>query len=466
MLYCHTGDDIMAKAEYVTDFTHGRVAVPLLKFALPLFIASTLQVLYNMVDMIVVGQVLGKTGLAAVSVGGDVAHFLMFLAMGFSNAGQVIISQYIGAKEEHRIGRFIGTLFFTLVVLGGVLTVGCLVWREPILRWMNTPAEAWQDALDYATVSIAGTVFIYGYNAASAVLRGMGDSKHPLVFIAIASILNVVLDVWFILGLGLRAKGAALATVISQAVSFLWSAWFIYRKREKFGLVFRAEEFVKIQKDEFFRLIKLGIPMAIKGAAIQFSKLFVNAYINSYGVAVSGFYGIANKIGGISNLVSNSLNAAGSSMVGQNIGAGEYHRVPRIMGVITVLTTGIAVFFSAIFLLFPQQVYSIFTAEAEVVAIGVEYLPIAVLIFFGSAARAPMNALMNGSGNTAVNFATAIFDGIVMRIGLALLFGVVLRMGYFGFWLGDALAGFTPLVIGIVFYFLGSWRKQLTLVSE
>lgn len=452
----------MTKEHYVTDFTKGPVAPQLVKFSLPLFVASTLQVVYNMVDMIVVGQALGKTGLAAVSVGGDVAHFLTFLAMGFSNAGQVIISQYIGAKEGHKIGRFIGTLFFTLVLVGSLLSVGCLIWREPILIAMNTPPEAWKDALGYATVSIIGTVFIYGYNASSAVLRGMGNSKHPLVFIAIASLLNVVLDIWLVWGCKMRATGAALATVVSQAVSFICCAVFVYKKRGQFGLTFRAEYFFGVEKESFLRLIKLGVPMAIKSASIQFSKLFVNSYINSCGIAVSGFAGIANKIGSVSNLISNSLNTAGSSMVGQNIGAQKYHRIPRILWAITGITTGIAVGFTALFLAFPQQVYSVFTTEADVIAVGMEYLPIAILIFFGSAARAPMNALMNGSGNTAVNFATAIFDGVVMRIGLALLFGVGMQMQYFGFWLGDALAGFTPVIIGIVFYFFGSWRKKPT----
>ncbi len=449
----------MTQRRYITDFTKGPVAPQLLKFALPLFVASMLQVFYNMVDMIVVGHTLGKTGLAAVSVGGDVAQFLTFLAMGFSNAGQVIISQHVGAKEEHKIGRFIGTLFFTLVVLGSVVSVGCLVWREAILTAMNTPLEAWKDALDYATVSIIGTVFIYAYNAASAVLRGMGDSKHPLVFIAIASLLNVALDVLFVMECNMRAMGAALATVISQAVSFGCCAVFVYRKREQFGLEFRAEYFVRVTKGPFLRLIKLGIPMAIKGASIQFSKLFVNSYINSFGIAVAGFTGIANKIGSVSNLISNSLNTAASSMVGQNIGAGKYARVPRILWAITWICTGISVAFSGLFLAFPQQVYSVFTTESDVIAVGLEYLPIAILMFFGSAARAPMNALMNGSGNTAVNFSTAILDGVVMRIGLAWLFGVGLHMQHFGFWLGDALAGFTPLVIGIVFYFFGDWRK-------
>jgi Na+-driven multidrug efflux pump len=200
--------------------------------------------------------------------------------------------------------------------------------------------------------------------------------------------------------------------------------------------------------------------MAIKGASIQISKLFVNAYINSYGLAVSGFAGIANKIGSISNLVSNSLNTAGSSMVGQNIGAKEYKRVPKIVLCIALLTFGMASVFSLAICLFPMQVYGIFTTDPAVLEVGLTYLPIAVLIFFGSAARSPMNALINGTGNYGVNFATAILDGIVMRIGLSVLFGLVLHMESFGFWLGDALAGFTPFFIGIVYYVTGLWKRE------
>ena len=212
-------------------------------------------------------------------------------------------------------------------------------------------------------------------------------------------------------------------------------------------------------------LLKLGIPMAIKSAAIYFSKLFVNSFVNSYGVAVSAFAGVANKVNSISNLISNSLNTAGSSMVGQNIGAKKYERVPRIAMVIAASTAVIATVLSVTVCLFPDAIFGIFIKEVEkeaVLRVGREYLPIAVLIFFGSAARSPMNALINGTGNYGVNFATAILDGVVMRIGLSVLFGLLLNMGSMGFWLGDALAGFTPFFIGIVFYFTGAWKRERT----
>lgn len=453
----------MSQKTYVTDFTKGSIPKQLFTFAAPLFLSSLLQVLYNMVDMIVVGKVMGKAGLSAVSIGGDVSTFLTFLAMGFSAAGQVIIAKYIGAGQREKVGRFIATMFTTLVLCSVVISVVCLMLRTPILKLMNTPEEAMAEALGYSTVCMIGLLFIYGYNIVSAVLRGIGDSKHPFVFISIAAVINVVLDILFVAIIPMGATGAALATVISQCVSFLACAVFLLKNREKLGFSLQLPDFLHPDREMLSDLLKLGVPMAIKSASIQFSKLFVNSWINSYGVAVSAFAGVANKINSISNLISNSLNTAGSSMVGQNIGAKQYRRVPRISLAIAVATFTIATVLSAAICLFPEAIFSIFIKETDkqaVLAVGMEYLPIAVLIFFGSACRAPANAILNGSGNYRINFVTAILDGIILRIGLSILFGLVLDMQYLGFWLGDALAGFTPMVIGIFFYLSGRWKEK------
>ncbi len=415
-----------------------------------------------MVDMVVVGNVMGDVGLSAVSVGGDVTTFLTFIAMGFSNAGQVIISQYIGENRRDKVGKFIATMFTFLTVCAVIVSLVCLMLRKPILRLMNTPEVAFEEALGYSTICIIGLVFIYGYNIVSAVLRGIGDSKHPFIFISIAAVLNIVLDLLFVVVIPMGAAGAALATVISQCVSFVTCAVFLYRKRETLGFEFKMTHFLKIDGEMLSDLVKLGLPMAIKSASIQFSKMFVNSWINSYGVEVSAFAGVANKFNSISNLISNALNTAGSSMVGQNIGAKKFKRVPKIALTIAAATLTIATLLSLLIVTFPEPIFGIFIedeSEAAVLRVAMEYLPIAVLIFFGSACRAPANAILNGSGNYKTNFATAIFDGILMRIGLSLLFGRMLAMDYVGFWLGDALAGFTPMVIGIVFYATGLWKK-------
>ena len=449
----------MAQKTHVRDFTTGNMTAQLVTFAWPLFLSNLLQVVYNMVDMIVVGNVLGKSGISAVSVGGDVSHFLTFVAMGFASAGQVIIARYIGAGQREKLGRFVGTMSGFLMACAVVISAAGLVFRDVILQLMNTPQEAYAGALSYSSICMAGLVFIYGYNIVSAVLRGMGDSKHPFIFISVAAVMNLLLDIVFVIGFGMGAGGAALATVMSQAVSFIACAVLLVRKRDEFELTTAPRDFIAWDGAMLTDLVKLGLPMAIKSASIQVSKLFVNSFINSYGIAVSAFAGIANKINSISNLVSNAMNTAGSTMVGQNIAAGEFSRVKGIMLRIAAITLTMAAAISAVIVLFPDAIFGVFTDDAAVLAIGGRYVPIAVMLFFGSAMRSIMNALINGSGNYKINFATAILDGIVMRIGLAILFGLVMDMRHYGFWLGDAVAGFTPFFIGLVFYWSGHWKK-------
>lgn len=443
----------------IKNFTQGNIMKQLVAFSAPLFLSNLLQVVYNMVDMVIVGNVLGKPGISAVSVGGDVTHFLTFVAMGFSNAGQVIIAKYIGSKQQNKIGEFVGTMSSFLLLCSVVIGTAALIFKEDILRLMNTPAEAFAGAESYSVICMTGLVFIYGYNVVSAILRGMGDSKHPFVFISIAAILNLILDVIFVVFMDTGAAGAATATVISQAVSFVSCTVFLAKKRDEFHLNITKNHFLKWNREMLLELVRLGTPMAIKTASIQVSKLFVNSWINSYGIAVSAFAGIANKTASISNLVSAAMNTAGSTMVSQNIAAGEYRRVDRILQKLATITLSVATVISALFCLFPSYIFGIFTKDAEVMEIGIKYVPIAVMLFFGSALRAIMNALINGSGNYKINFATAILDGIIMRIGLSVLFGLALGMKHYGFWLGDALAGFTPFWIGVAFRISGYWKK-------
>ena len=447
---------------HIKDFTSGNISKQLIVFSAPLFLSNLMQVVYNMADMFIVGQVHGKVGISAVSVGGDLCNLLTFIAIGFSNAGQVLVAKYIGAGQKDKIGKFTGTMCSFLLSSALIISVISIIFQDALLKFMQTPDIAYNDAAEYSLICMIGLVFIYGYNMVSAVLRGMGDSKHPFIFVSLAAVINIILDVVFVVWLGIGAKGAALATVISQGASFLLCAVFLYKKRREFELTATLRDFIIPEKNMLVSLVKLGIPMAIKMASVQISKLFVNSQINAYGVEVSAFSGIANKISSISNLISAAMNTAGSTMVGQNLSAGKESRVKGILKSLSVITLSVSTLMTLIFFIFQNEIIGFFAdGDTSVVAVGEHFFFIAMLLFYASAMRAIMNALLNGSGNTRVNFATAIFDGIVMRFGLAILFGMVLKMGYYGFWLGDALAGFTPFVIGVVFYCTGSWKKNL-----
>ena len=360
----------------ITDFTTGNVSRQLVTFAMPMFLSHLLQIVYNMADMIIVGQTLGKVGLSAISVGGDIMNCMTFIAMGFSSAGQVLIAQYIGAKQHDKLSRFVATMGTTLFAFAFCVSVFGLVFQKEIMELMHTPPEAFDEALAYATVSMAGIVFIYGYNAVSAILRGMGDAKQPFFFISCAAVLNVLLDLFFVVKLGTGAKGAALATVISQGVSFLLCAAFMVKNSQRYHLTIQAGQFFHPQKEMLFSLLKLGVPMAIKNAAVQLSKMFVNSWVNSFGVAVSAFAGIANKINMSVNMVSNSFNTAGASMVGQNIGAGKFDRVRQIVFAVYRIMLCVAIVASVVIYFFPAQVYGIFTDDSSVIAIGYEYIPL------------------------------------------------------------------------------------------
>ena len=449
---------------FANDFTNGPILPALITFAIPLFLSNLLQSVYSMVDMAVVGQVVGETGLSGLSIGGEVLSVLTFLCLGLSGASEIIIAQYLGAGMKDRLSRFIGTMATFMFLCAVGVAALCLLLRAPILSMMNTPPEAWDQALRYSTTCMFGLVFIYGYNTVSAILRGMGDSKRPFLFILIASVVNLLLDILFVAIFHWEAFGAALATVISQAISFLCSLLYLYKKRARLGFTLAPEHF-RIRADELLPLLKLGIPMAIRFAAILFSRIVVNAWINDYGVTVSAVSGIALKVDMVGINMGHAVATAASAMTGQNIGAGNYFRVSKILKSSFLLN---AICFSVVILLvvcFPRIVFGIFTHDPNVLLVCMEYIPVSVVNLACSALRDCMNGFASGCGNYKYNFAVAILDGVVGRIGFALLFGNAMGMGYFGFWLGSAVAGGVPFVIGAFYYLSGTWKKKSALIS-
>lgn len=443
----------------VTDLTNGNVTKLLIKFAFPLFVSNALQAIYNIVDMIVVGQYIGGEGMSAVSIGGDVLHLLTFVAMGFSSAGQVLISQDVGAKRMDAVRKTIGTMFTFLLSISLVISVGCYFIRSLMLDLLNTPVESYDFTMDYTVTCIFGLFFIYGYNIVSAILRGMGDSRRPFVFIAIAAVVNIVLDLLFVAGLKLEVFGAALATVISQGLSFIIALTYLYLNKESFGFDFRPDSF-KIDRQAFKKLVALGVPMAIQSAAINLSKIVLTSWINLYGVVFSALSGLYNKINMMIGIVSQSFTTAGSTMVGQSLGAKKYDRVPKIMKVVLYSTVLISTVLAVALFFFSEPIFRMFTGDEEVLAIASIVVLPAILNMYGSATRSVSFSLMNGSGNAKLNFAVAIIDGIISRIGISALLGFAVGMGCRGFWYGDALAGYMPMIIGIIFFLSGRWKKE------
>ncbi len=442
----------------IRDLTTGSVPKTLLTFSMPLFLSGLLQMVYNMVDMIVVGNFVGTEGLSAVSIGGEVLMLITFVAMGFSNAGQILISRYVGSRRHDLVGEMVGTLFTLLEGLAVIIMVVFLFAYQGIIRWLNTPDEILGYTRDYCITCVWGVVFIYGYNLVSAILRGMGDSKHPFIFIAIASVINVILDILFVGPLGMGPGGAALATVIGQAVSFLFALRLLYRNRDQIHFDFRLRHF-RIYTNVIRPLLSLGIPMVIQSAAITFSMLFVNSYINTYGTVAVAVTGIARKLENMIGVVSQAISSAGGAMVSQALGAGKTERVPKVVGHAMWIVAIPAAVFAAITLFRPEWLFGLFSQDPSVMAMAITYIPIAMIQYLGCVLRPPNFALINGSGNSRLNLAVALLDGIFTRIGLSLLLGVTFGMGIRGFWYGNALSGLVPFLIGTVYLISGRWAK-------
>ena len=448
----------MSEKSMRKDLTEGSVPKLLLTFAAPLFVSNALQAVYNIVDMIVVGQVIGGSGMSAVSTGGNILHLLTFVAMGFSSAGQVIIAREVGMRNNDAVKKTIGTLFTLLFAIALVISVGCYVFRDPLLQVVNTPAEAYQYTMDYTVICILGLIFIYGYNVVSAIMRGMGDSKRPFMFVAIAAVINIVLDIVFVAFLNMEVAGAAWATVIGQSFSFIFAMGYLYRHKEGFDFDFAPKSFIPDRK-AMEKIVALGVPMALQSAAISISQTVVAAWVNSFGLIASAIAGIIGKLNMMMGILSNSITTAAASMVGQNLGARKYDRIPKILAWGSGSAMFLAVIAAVIVKMHPETIFGLFTSDAAVLAeASVIILPV-ILNFIGAATRCFAFGIINGSGNSKLNLCVAILDGMIARIGLAYLLGWVFAMGPKGFWLGDALAGFMPMVIGGTYYLLGGWRE-------
>lgn len=440
------------------DLTEGNVIKLLFAFAAPLFVSNALQAIYNIVDMIVVGQVIGGTGMSAVATGGNILHILTFLAMGFSSAGQVIIAKEVGEDNMGAVKKTIGTMFTLLLSMALGMAVLCFIIRDWMLHLVNTPAEAYAYTMDYTVICIIGLLFIYGYNCVSAIMRGMGDSKRPFMFVAIAAVINTILDILFVAVFKMEVTGAALATVIGQGFSFVFAVYYLFRNKEAFGFDFKPASFIP-DGNQCRKLFALGIPMAMQSAAISISQTVVAAWVNSFGVVYSAIAGILGKLNMMMGIMSNAITTAAASMVGQNLGARKFKRIPQILGSAFTGSLILAILCGIIVKMFPNQIFGLFTQdEAVLAAASIIILPV-LLNFLGAATRCFAFGIINGSGNSRLNLLVAILDGMIGRVGIAYLLGWAAGLGPVGFWLGDALAGFMPGVIGGVFYMKGSWKK-------
>ena len=448
-----------------TDFTEGRIFPMLLRFMLPFLLASILNSLYNTVDTIIIGRFVGSVGIVSVNMGGRMLNLFTGIGLTLAGGGQVLISQLFGAKRREEFNSTIGTMFTEMIVISVVLGAATFLLAGNILRWLNTPEESFDGALAYLRITSVGLPLIFGYNAVSSVLRGMGDSRSPLIFIAIAAVINLIGDIVFIVVFHLGAAGTAYATVLGQGLSLVFSVTVLYRKRERFGFDFKLRSFA-VDWEKLWIMLKIGFPMTLRILFINITQMYMTSFVNLYGLTESAAYAIGDKIIHLTNIFSTSARQAASGMIGQNIGADRQDRVPIIVRSSAAITLTMALVLSACSLFFPNAMFGLFTDDPGVLAYAKVFMRIACLIYIFGSIMCPFEAVVTGTGNSFLGFLGGMLDGVVFRLGFSFLFAKVLDMGVAGFMLGDAMARLGPITVSGSYYLSGAWRRRKRLISD
>ena len=447
------------------DFTSGSIAKQVLWFSIPFMLSNALQVLYSTIDMIIVGEFVGTAGLSAVSQSSQIVNFAVMVCLGFSNAGQVLVAQALGAKKQKEMSEIIGTLFCFVALVALIFTVIMLIFAKPILTVMKIPAESYDMALDYMIISSAGLIFTAGYNMVSAVLRGMGDGKRPLLFIGIASLINLILDIIFVGPLKMGVAGAAWATIIGQAASFVFSLCFLYKRKEAFGFDFKRESF-KLKKNYSLLILKLGTPMAVQSGFINISMMFVNAMINGVGLVASATFGVGVRIDDIINKISQGIQYAAMPIISQNDGAGNTRRMKSTVYWAVLYSVILTAIFMTLYITLGEQLFMLFSDDPEVHAASHIFIAAILWMFPAFAVMRGSGAFIQGIGHAKLCMTLAMLDGVVLRIGLSWLFGTVLGWGFYGYVLGYGLAPYGYAIPSALYFLFAKWDKRKSLSSE
>lgn len=400
------------------DLTQGSVIKKVVMFSVPFLLANIIQALYGATDLFVIGQFCTAESVAAVSTATQVTQIITSIISGLTLGGTVLVGQYVGMKKDKEVKETIATNLSLFFIVGVVLTILLMAFSSPVLTALQTPQAAFEGAKQYVFVCSWGIVFICGYNAISAILRGYGDSKTPLIFVAFAGVLNVIGDFLFVGLFKMDVSGAALATIMAQGVSMVCSA--VYLNKKQFIFTFKLSNF-RITGARALELAKVGIPITLQECMVRLSFLYLTSVTNSLGVAASSAVGIASKYDVFAMLPATSAASALASVVAQNYGAKKYDRMNKALAVGICFALPISLGFFVWAQTSPETMLGLFTSDKEIIAVGQDFFRtcsydyIAVLFVFC------FNGYLNGRSKTIFTMISCCFGALALRMPLIYL---------------------------------------------
>ncbi len=445
--------------KFENNLTEGSVARGLIRFSLPFLASNIIQSLYNVADMLIVGNFCGTASMSGVNIGGQVTFILTNLIVGLCTGGTVMIAQYFGSGNRDKMKKTVSTLITGLIIAAFVITLLAIVFKDDMLRLINTPPESFQEASNYLFCTALGIVFIFGYNALSAILRGMGDSKRPFAFVTIACVTNVVLDIILVGPLHMGAMGAAIATVVSQGLSMVLCI--IYLKGNQFIFDFKWSSF-GLDKQQLGMIVKLGTPAAAQNSVVSLSFLFITALVNTIGgVTASAAVGVVGKFNGFAIMPAIAMSAAISTIAAQNIGAGKWDRALKSCKIGMVIASALSISIFVLAQTYPEAILSLFDRDANMIANGVSYMRSFSFDYLIVPFVFCLNGLYTGAGHTAFSLITGAISSLILRIPASYIFGVALNWGLLGVGLGAPVASFGSLLLVLGFFFTGKWKVNV-----
>ena len=440
----------MDKRKGNTDLTEGKVWKVIVRFALPLLVGNLLQQFYNITDSIIVGQFLGKEALAAVSASFFIYYFIISLVIGVGSGTTVVISQLFGAKQYQKVQLAFSSFFIFMLVGGIILSIAGIIFAEPVFRLTNTP-----EAVAYFRIYIGGTFLFVTFNSIISILRGVGESVRPMLFILITTVLNIAFDLLFILVFKWGIEGAARATVVSQGIGMCIALAYVNNTHPLLSI---KKQDMLFDWKLFKESLKIGLPTSVQQCAIALGLIALLGIVNSFGTNTLTAYGAAGKIDTIITQAVLTLSGALAAFCGQNIGAGRLDRVKK--GVQFTMYTNIALgllTFAAVYL-FGNEMMRIFTKDIDVVAIGKEYLLIIGGFFIVHGALNVYNGALRGAGDTLFPMITSLVCLWLIRIPLA--YYLSSWLGRNGIWWAIGISITIGLIVTFVYYKIGFWKRR------
>ncbi|HOP05147.1 MAG TPA: MATE family efflux transporter [Tenuifilaceae bacterium] len=437
------------------DLTTGSVTRHIISFSIPMLIGNVFQQLYNVVDSIIVGKYLGKEALASVGASFPIIFTIIALIIGIGSGASVVISQYYGAKDLDKVRRAVDTINIFLLFAGIVISVIGILSSRWIFGLLQLPPELMDSALTYLNTYLLGMVVFFGFNATSSILRGIGDSKTPLYYLIIATVVNIFLDLLFVLVFNWGIAGAAWATVISQAGAFATAIVHLNRKNQVVRFALKGLTF---DREIFRQIVRIGLPTGIQHTFVALGMMALMGIVNSFGTNVIAAFTAASRIDSLASLPAMTLSVALSVFVGQNLGAGKLERIKSGLKTSLIFASSISVLMSLVAIFWSVPLMKIFTNDANVITIGREYLIIVSVFYLLFSTMFVLNGLLRGAGATLIPMFVTLFSLWLVRIPLAWLLSRY--MGESGIWWSIPIAWFFGVTGAFLYYRFGKWKTK------